>query len=154
MSHLTAADPESVAMGIKVPAASLAAGESAGRRTLGATFLSALNLALKVGINLVLLSFTLRYLGREQYGIWIILQSFATYLALSEMGIGQTVCNFQNVALARSDHDEVNRILTTTFWLYCLIAGSVWVLFVILMGSQPVESWLLKASSSAAAHHF
>src|SRR5215472_1694929 len=154
MSHLTAADPESAVMGLKEVPAGLAAGESAVHRTLGATFLSALNLILKVGSNLVLLSLTLKYLGREQYGIWILLQSFATYLALTEMGIGQTVCNFQNVALARSDHDDVNRILTTTFWLYCLIAASVWILFVILMVSQPVESWLLKAPSSAAANHF
>lgn len=146
--------PVEALMSQEVSVAPAARPESAVRRTVGASILSASNLALKVGSNFVLIPITLKYLGREQYGVWILLQSVATYLALSELGIGQTVCNFQNVAFAQADDRRVNQVLTTTFWLYCLLAASAWVIFVFVLATQPVDSWLLKDATQQAAAHF
>lgn len=118
--------------------------ESPFRRTVGATLLSALNLLLKIGSNVIILPLSLKYLGREEYGLWIILQSVASYLMLSELGLGQTLMNLQGVAFARRDHDQVSRLLTTGFGLYWLLITPVWILSVIVITTQPVEVWLLK----------
>jgi O-antigen/teichoic acid export membrane protein len=127
--------------------------ESPVRRTVGASAIAAINLVVKIGSNFIIIPLALRFLGREEYAIWIILQSIAVYLTMSELGIGQSLLNFQNVAFAKGDHEEVNRVLTTGFGLSCLFVIPVWVAFVIILLTQPVASWLLKdvPPGSAAA---
>lgn len=118
--------------------------ESPVRRTVGASAIATINLAVKIGSNFVIIPLALRYLGREEYAVWIILQSIAVYLTMSELGIGQSLLNFQNVAFAKGEHDQVSQFLTTGFGLSCLIAVPVWVVFVFVLLTQPVATWLLR----------
>jgi O-antigen/teichoic acid export membrane protein len=152
-----ATSPSSTLVGSDVAenaAATLSSAESPVHRTFAASFLSAVNLLLKVAASFILIPITMRYLGREQYGIWVVLQSFAGYLALSELGIGQTVCNFQNVAFARDEHDDINRILFTTLGIYCFVAMVAWSLFISFTLAAPVVQWLLKDPSYGNLVHF
>ncbi|MFZ0819293.1 MAG: hypothetical protein WAM91_04435 [Candidatus Acidiferrales bacterium] len=128
--------------------------ESPVHRTIGAGALSVFNLGLKIVSNFILILVALKFLGREEYGLWILLQSLATYLALSELGISQTVCNFQNVAFARGDYKQVGRILVSTFWLYCLIVAIAAILFSGVVLTQPVNVWFLKDPGSVSAPKF
>src|SRR5438309_10808638 len=95
--------------------------ESSARRAVSASVVATLTLGLKIGGNFIIIPLALKYLGREQYGMWIILQSVATYLSMSEIGIGQTLMNFQNVAFVKGDHTTVNQLLATGFAVYSLI---------------------------------
>ena len=61
--------------------------ESSARRAVSASVVATLTLGLKIGGNFIIIPLALKYLGREQYGMWIILQSVATYLSMSEIGI-------------------------------------------------------------------
>jgi O-antigen/teichoic acid export membrane protein len=128
--------------------------ESPVRRTVGASVLAAVSLGLKIGSNLIIIPVALKYLGREEYAVWIILQSIAMYLTMSELGVGQTVANFQNAAFERGNYSEVSRILTTTFGLNWLTAVPVWVMFAFVLLTMPVEHWLLKDVSVGAATGF
>ncbi len=128
--------------------------ESPVRRTVGASVLAAVNLGLKIGSNLIIIPVALKYLGREEYAVWIILQSIAMYLTMSELGAGQTVANFQNAAFERGNYSEVSRILTTTFGLNWLTAVPLWVMFAFVLLTMPVEHWLLKDISAGAATGF
>ena len=125
--------------------------ESAVHRTLSAWVLSVFNLTFKIGGNVAIIPLALRFLGRQEYGLWIILQSVGTYLTLSELGIGQTVLNFQNVAYTKGDRQGINRILTTVFGLYWIIIGFAWVLAAIIFLTRPVETWFLKDGSGNRA---
>jgi len=118
--------------------------ESPVRRTVGASAMATINLAVKIGSNFVIIPLALHYLGREEYAVWIILQSIATYLTMSELGMGQTLLNFQNVAFAKGQHDQVNRVLTTGFGLSTLIVIPVCVAFAVILLTQPVANWLLR----------
>ena len=128
--------------------------ESPVRRTVGASVLAAVSLSLKIGSNLVIIPVALKYLGREEYAVWIILQSIAMYLTMSELGVGQTVANFQNAAFERGNYSEVSRILTTTFGLNWLIVIPIWALAAFVLLTMPVERWLLKDISVSAAAGF
>jgi O-antigen/teichoic acid export membrane protein len=128
--------------------------ESPVRRTVGASVLAAFSLGLKIGSNLIIIPVALKYLGREEYAVWIILQSIAMYLTMSELGVGQTVANFQNAAFERGNYGEVSRILTTTFGLNWLIVFPIWALSALILLSMPVERWLLRDISIGAAAGF
>lgn len=125
--------------------------ESPVRRTFAAWVLSLVSLGIKIGGNVVIIPLALHFLGRQDYGLWIVLQSVGTYLALSELGIGQTVLNFQNVAYAKGDHREVNRVLATVFGLYWYIIAAIWIIAAYIFVTQPVEKWFLKEASGNAA---
>jgi len=149
-SDRAVAEPQSGAVGV----AKLRVGESPVHHTFTAWTLSLAGLAIKIGGNFVIIPLALHFLGRQQYGLWIVLQSVGTYLALSELGIGQTVLNFQNVAYAKGDHEEVNRILATVFGLYWIIVVVIWLVGLFLFVTQPVESWFLKDVSGSSAVQF
>jgi len=128
--------------------------ESAARRTVRASVVAALTLGLKIGGNFIIIPLTLKYLGREQYGMWIILQCIATYLTMSEIGVGQTLMNYQNVAFVKGDHTTVNRLLATGFGVCSLIVIPLWLAFTVVLAFFPVSNWLLKDASGHAAFLF
>ena len=111
---------------------------------MGAGLLSAVNLGLRIIGNLILISCALRYLGREQYGLFVLFQSIAMYLAMAELGVGQSVMNFQGAAFVRGDYAEISRILTTTFALNAMIVIPVWILSALCILYLPVDKWFLK----------
>jgi O-antigen/teichoic acid export membrane protein len=125
--------------------------ESSARRAVSASVVATLTLGLKIGGNFIIIPLALKYLGREQYGMWIILQSIATYLTMSEIGIGQTLMNYQNVAFAKGDHTTVNRLLATGVGVCTLIVIPLWLAFTLLLVFFPVSHWLLKDVSGPAA---
>lgn len=141
------AAPETVGGGT----ATLPTKESPVHRTFAAWTLSLVSLGIKIGGNVVIIPLALHFLGRQDYGLWIILQSVGTYLALSDLGIGQTVLNFQNVAHAKGNHKEVNRVLTTVFGLHWIIIAVVWACAAYVFLTQPVEKWFLKDASGSDA---
>jgi O-antigen/teichoic acid export membrane protein len=119
---------------------------------LSASALSALTLCVKIASNVAVIPIALKSLGREEYGLWIILQSIGTYLVFSDIGLGQTIANSQGVAYAREDYDEVNRLMTTGFGLYWCLIIPIWLLSSVVLLTQPVQAWLLKDSSGVVAH--
>jgi O-antigen/teichoic acid export membrane protein len=125
--------------------------ESPVRRTVAAIALATVNLAIKIGSNFLLIPLALRYLGREEYAVWIILQSISVYLTQSERGIGQTVVNFGNAAYVRGDFDELNRILASIFGLFWAIVIPVWIVSTGLLATMPVERWFLRDVSESGA---
>jgi O-antigen/teichoic acid export membrane protein len=111
-------------------------------------------LGLKIGANFIMIPIALRFLGREDYAVWIIFQSIAVYLTLAEFGVGQSVVNFQNIAYAKGDYRTVNQVLTTTFGLNWLVVIPMWALCALIILGFPVERWFLKDVSVGAAAGF
>ncbi len=118
--------------------------ESPARRSIAAGLLSVISLALKISSNLLLIPLTLSFLGAKEYGLWIVLMTVGNCLALSEMGIGQTILNFQSVAFARGDYRGINRVLTTVFGLYWLIIIPIGALAIMWIVFTSPDQWLIK----------
>ncbi len=125
--------------------------ESPARRSVAAGVLSVVSLALKISSNLLLIPLTLAVLGAKEYGLWIVLATVGNCLALSEMGIGQTILNFQSVAFAKGDYRGVNRVLTTVFGLYWLIVIPFGALAVLWIVFTSPDHWLIKDAPSSLA---
>jgi O-antigen/teichoic acid export membrane protein len=125
--------------------------ESPARRSIAAGLLSVVGLALKISSNLMLIPLTLSFLGAKEYGLWIVLTTVGNCLGLSEMGIGQTILNFQSVAFARGDYRGVNRVLTTVFGLYWLIIISVGAVAILCIVFTSPGQWLIKDAPSGLA---
>jgi O-antigen/teichoic acid export membrane protein len=70
-------------------------------------------LVVNIAAGVLLLPFTLRHLGTDQYGLWMLAASFTYYLQLLDLGYGAGVVRHVTDADARGDIDGVNRVLST-----------------------------------------
>ncbi len=113
------------------------------KRTLYAGLGMFVNIGVKVIVNLILVRIVLEYLGPSQFGIWVILQSIVMYLGLSEIGLGQTIMNYQGEAYALNNVNKINILLTTAFGLYWLIVIPVWLLGSLIILFFPLSNLLL-----------
>lgn len=116
--------------------------ESPVRRTALAGGLSVASLLIKIVINLLIIPISLFFLGPQEYGVWIVLQSLALLLNLSEAGVAQTVANFAGAAYARDDHRGFSEVHTTAFALYWMISLFVATALLLVIGYFPVHRWL------------
>jgi len=128
--------------------------ESPVKRTMGAVTLSAIALLIRIGGNLVLVPLALHFLGKEQFGLFILFQSVAMYLTMAEFGVGQSVVNFQGMAFARGDYEGVNRILATTFGINFLTVVPLWLLCSAAIFLLPSDRWLLSEVPSTLVGSF
>jgi O-antigen/teichoic acid export membrane protein len=58
-----------------------------------------------------------RELGKEGYGIWVLVGSFALYLELLEFGFGKATPKFVAEYTARGDARGVRATIATSFWI-------------------------------------
>lgn len=117
------------------------------KHIVAGTAVSYLNTGISILSNLILVPMFLYYLGKEQYGLWIVVLSMVSYLGLSNLGIAQSVSNFVASANAKRDYDGIRAIVATGFWLYVMIVliAIIFVFGVVLLA--PLEK-LIKVSSS------
>jgi len=117
------------------------------KRIVAGTAVSYLNTGISMLSNLILIPMYLHYLGKEQYGLWLVVLSMVGYLGLSNLGIAQSVSNFVASANAKRDQDGIRAIVATGFWLYIII---VFIVLIFVLGAvilAQLES-LFKVSSS------
>lgn len=70
-------------------------------------------------VGFVLIPMFTRYLGAEQYGVWVLAQSVVGYLNLMEFGLTTTLIRHLAAAKATGDYTQANRILgqlATMMW--------------------------------------
>jgi O-antigen/teichoic acid export membrane protein len=78
---------------------------------------------------LILVPLYTRFLGHRLYGEWIVITSVATYLALANIGIDQTLTNRIAQAVAGDRKSEVRTLISTAFVAYVVIAAVLVVIF-------------------------
>lgn len=77
--------------------------------------------ALQVGVTFGLLPFTVRTLGQEQYGTWILVASVTSYLSMLALGVPMATVRFVAKSAGASDHVELNRAVGSCMGLYLMI---------------------------------
>ncbi|MBT9175324.1 MAG: putative membrane protein EpsK [candidate division WS2 bacterium] len=117
------------------------------KRIVAGTAVSYFNTSVSMLSNLILIPMYLHYLGKEQYGLWLVVLSIVSYLGLSNLGIAQSVSNFVASANAKRDYDGIRAIVATGFWLYVIIVFIAIILVPVAVLLAPLEK-LIKVSSS------
>lgn len=72
-------------------------------------------------ISLAYVSLLINALGKEEYGIWLILTSFMSWIAFFDIGIGNGTRNYLGKALAKKDYEKAKSYVSTTYAIFILI---------------------------------
>ena len=92
---------------------------------------------------------TIGYLGKERYGVWILLSSLLAWVRLADLGVGNGLRTAIASALGSGRPDLVRILLSTAFALLCTIAAVLglaaavawpWINWVALFGVTTEEA--------------
>jgi len=88
----------------------------------------------------------LKYWGSEQYGIWLMLSTIPTYLALSDLGLASAATSDMTMAFARGNIDQVNKTFQSILKITSAISS--FILFVVFL-----SVWLCKVFNVGSIIH-
>jgi O-antigen/teichoic acid export membrane protein len=80
---------------------------------------------LSVGLSLVTLPLTSRYLGKELYGVWLTLSNFIVWMMIADLGLANSLINALSTADGRDDKRAAQNAVASAFWLVTAIAAAL-----------------------------
>ena len=80
-------------------------------------------------IGLILPPVTIKYIGMEGYGIWVLVQTIITYTSVMDMGLSPAITKYTAEYEAREDHFKIVQIFNTLFVVYVFLC---FILFVVV----------------------
>ena len=89
-------------------------------------------MAVNMVVPFFLTPFVVRHLGPAGYGVWILVVSTVSYLALLDLGLRSAVVRFVSKAQARGDLGEASNAIHVALWFRLVIAGGVCLLSFVL----------------------
>lgn len=98
---------------------------------------------LTVLATLALLPFSLRYLGTQTYGTWLMIQALAAYAWLLNLGVAGAMQRQLTVSFAENDEVGERRVLTT-------LMVTVLALSLAALATYPILAWALERNLSGA----
>lgn len=78
--------------------------------------------ATTVLVSAITLPLTVRYLGPQQYGLWVTISTTVAMLAVMDLGVAYTLTNLISTAYANDDRLAARRYYATAFWTSITIA--------------------------------
>jgi O-antigen/teichoic acid export membrane protein len=114
-------------------------------------FSSIVQKACSVAISAVSIPLAVRYLGPQQYGIWITISSAVVMLSVMDLGIANTLTNMIARSFAHGDRTAAQRYYATAYWITTSIAAALAIGFFFLW---PHVHWgsLFKTTDPVLSH--
>ena len=88
-------------------------------------------------ISAITLPLTIRYLGKEQYGIWITISTSVITITILDLGSSSTLTNFITKSHAAGDRNAARSYFASAFWTTSLICALVGTLLALTWHSVP-----------------
>ena len=110
------------------PVGDAAAAGHARRRDLRARTTGAVGVvtqAVNQGIRLVVIPLSIRMLGLEQYGLWLVVGSLVAWGGMADFGLAPGLINVVATAQGRGDRQGMRRAISTAFAAYGVLAVAV-----------------------------
>jgi O-antigen/teichoic acid export membrane protein len=82
------------------------------------TIIGWFEMAILVASGLVIPPFLLARLGKEGYGVWLLVGQVTAYLPLLDLGVSSSVGRFVAKYNARKDYDGVSRVVSSSIFLF------------------------------------
>jgi O-antigen/teichoic acid export membrane protein len=109
------------------------------KRLIYNTVLNMVTLGVSTGISFYLITFFLKQLGFQQYGVWILIGSIFQYRALLGMGLNSAVNWHIPVCLANQDYKGIAKVVSTSFFF--LLSGGVILVFLCIILYLNLGNW-------------
>ncbi|MDR0766411.1 MAG: lipopolysaccharide biosynthesis protein [Odoribacteraceae bacterium] len=94
--------------------------------------------AISLVVNLLLVPVVIRALGKEEYGIWVVLVTIVGWLSLFDLGLGHGLRNKYAEAKALGNTDDMKHLVSTAFITLCGLSATLFLLFII---AWPLVPW-------------
>src|SRR5271169_4064868 len=75
-------------------------------------------LGVNILVGLLLSPYILHHLGDEAFGLWVLIFSITGYYGLFDLGIRSSIVRYVAKYSATSDHDELDRLVSTALFTY------------------------------------
>ena len=89
-------------------------------------------------INLMTIPLTSHYLGKERFGLWLILSSFIAWVSIADLGLTNSLVNALSRADGKNDSDMAKESVASAFWMVTPIAL---VAITVIIFVSPLISW-------------
>lgn len=96
--------------------------------------------SVSLGITLITIPLTLKYLGAELYGLWMTLTSIMLMMNFVDLGIGNGLLNVISEFNGRDDREGVKTYISSAFFELCIIALIILIIFFISYRFLPFDS--------------
>jgi O-antigen/teichoic acid export membrane protein len=93
---------------------------------------NALSTVVAGAIAFLMVPLLLQHLGRDSYGVWVLIGSLFAYASILHFGLSSAINRHVPVALAKGDEDAVRRVLTTGSVFFAGVGAVVLVATVLL----------------------
>jgi O-antigen/teichoic acid export membrane protein len=117
------------------------------RRLISGTAVKYLLLAINIATGIVLLPFTIAHLGKELYGLWMVVASMTAYFQLLDLGFGHSLVRHITEADGQRNERRINE-LASTFVVIFAALGSV-----VLGGTALMAFFVLPRYPNIRAEH-
>ena len=85
-------------------------------------------------IGLVLPPVTIKYIGIEGYGIWVLVQTIITYTSMMDMGLSPAMTKYTAEYEARGDRFRIIQIFNTLFVIYVFLCCILFIVVFLCRG--------------------
>ena len=121
-------------------------------RRIGLTAITSMG-ARGIGIATALISvpLTLRYLGAEEYGLWVTITAVTAFLTFANFGLGNGLVNGVSEAQGRNDREAVRRYVSSAFYMLLGVMTILGLTFAVVYPLVPWPRVFNVVSSDAAA---
>lgn len=93
---------------------------------------NALSQGIVFAVNLALFPFIVSHVGKEVYGIYLLVMAFTGYLGVLELGVTAAVTKYVAELTAKGDKEGVKKIVSASFSLFFIVGLAVAVILFIL----------------------
>jgi O-antigen/teichoic acid export membrane protein len=76
---------------------------------------------ISVGAGLLSIPITAQYLGKEQFGIWLLLSTFMSWISLADLGLTNSLVNRLSTSLAMGDGITARKSVSSAFFPMVLL---------------------------------
>lgn len=105
--------------------------------------------ALSLLITFISVPLTIRYLGQEQYALWVTISSTVALFSFADLGIGNGLLNAITQAHGNNDRELAQKHISSAFFLLSIVACVLALLFALVYVHVP-WAWVYNVSSPDA----
>lgn len=82
------------------------------------------DLSLLLGATFWITPLIVHSLGGRMYGYWTLIGVFMGYYGLLDFGLSSAAARYLSQSLGRADAEELNRVASTTYLLFCMVGAA------------------------------